>query len=74
MLVPVQGGVAQLQKRNRTILEQEAALSTVAVPSIYIYNVGRACGAASAAASSGSFPACPKGERYSEPSLFRRWC
>jgi hypothetical protein len=40
MLVPVQGGVAQLQKRNRTILEQEAALSTVVIPSVYIFNVG----------------------------------
>jgi hypothetical protein len=67
MLVPVQGGVAQLQKRNRTILEQEAALSTVVIPSVYIFNVGPRVWRGVGGGKQWVIPACPKGERFSEP-------
>jgi hypothetical protein len=66
MLVPVQGGIAQLQKRNRTILEQEAALSTIAIPTIFIFNVGPRVWRGVGGGKLWVIPACPKGARHSE--------
>jgi hypothetical protein len=67
MLVPVSGGVAQLQKRNRQILSQQAALSTVVIPSIFIFNVGPRVWRGVGGGREWIVPACPKGQRYSEP-------
>lgn len=67
MLVPVQGGVAQLQKRNRQILAQQAALSTVMIPSVYIFNVGPHEWKGVGGGRAWKIPACPKGQRYSYP-------
>lgn len=66
MLVPVQGGVAELQKRNRQILAQQAALSTVVIPNVYIFNVGPRIWRGVGGGKEWVIPACPKGERYSE--------
>lgn len=67
MLVPVQGGVANLQKRNRQILAQEAALATVEIPCVYIFNVGPRLWKGIGGGKEWTIPACPKGERYSAP-------
>lgn len=67
MLVPVQGGVQNLQKRNRTILEQQAALATVEIPSVYIFNVGPRVWRGVGGGKEWIIPACPRGARYSEP-------
>lgn len=74
MLVPVQGGVANLQKRTRTIFEQEAALSTVDIPKVYIFNVGprewRGIGGGRAY----KVPSCKPGQSYSEPVEISSLC
>lgn len=67
MLVPVSGGVANLQKRNRQIHEQEAALSTIVIPSIYIFNVGPRAWRGVGGGKSYVIPACPKDRAYSDP-------
>jgi len=67
MLVPVQGGVASLQKRNRQILSQQAALSTVTIPSVYIFNVGPRVWRGVGGGKEWVIPACPKGDLYSRP-------
>lgn len=75
MLVPVAGGVAELQKRVRNIHQQEAALSTVAIPSVYIFNVGPREWRNRVAAGKGyTIPACPSGELYSEPVTIPTLC
>lgn len=67
MLVPVQGGVANLQKRRRMIQQQRASLAAVKIPSVYIFNVGPKewCGVGGGAGF--TIPACPKGKEYSKP-------
>lgn len=67
MLVPVQGGVAQLQKRNRTFLTQQAMLATVSIPSVYIFSVGVREWRGVGGGREWVIPACPKGQRYSDP-------
>jgi hypothetical protein len=67
MLVPVQGGVAQLQKRNRQILSQQAALSTIPIPNVYIFNVGPRVWRGVGGGKQWIIPACPKGELYGAP-------
>lgn len=68
MLVPVQGGVATLQKRNRQIQMQEAGLRSVKLPSVYIFNVSRReFRNRIGAGKSYVIPACRPGEMYSEP-------
>jgi hypothetical protein len=68
MLVPVQGGVESLQKRNRSIQMQEAALSTVTLPSVFIFNVSqRAFPGRVGAGKTYNIPACKPGEDYSDP-------
>ncbi len=67
MLVPVQGGVENLQKRNRQIQMQEAGLRTVKLPSIYIFNVSRReFRNRIGAGKNYTIPACQPGEEYSE--------
>src|SRR5579871_5394572 len=66
MLVPVQGGTATLGKRNRTIHDQEAAIATVGLPNVYIYNVGPREWKGVGGGKEYKIPACPKGARYSE--------
>ena len=66
MLVPVQGGVAQLQKRNRTIHEAEANLALVPLPQVYIFNVGPKEWKGVGGGKEWKIPACPKNARYSE--------
>lgn len=68
MLVPVQGGVANLQKRNRTIHDAEAQLATIPIPEIFIFNVGpREWRDRPAAGKMYTIPACEPGADYSEP-------
>lgn len=75
MLVPVQGGVASLQKRNRTIHYQEAAMRTVHLPSVYIFNVSRReFRNRIGAQKSYNIPACEPGENYSEPVVIPSLC
>lgn len=74
MLVPVQGGVANLQKRNRQIHEQEAALATVTIPSVYIFNVGPRVWRGVGGGKSYMIPACPKDRAYSEPVVISALC
>ena len=66
MLVPVQGGVENLQKRNRQIHMQEAGLATVELPEVYIFNVGRHEWKGIGAGKSYMIPACKAGEPYSQ--------
>jgi hypothetical protein len=74
MLVPVQGGVANLQKRNRQIFEQQAALSTVVVPDVYIFNVGPREWRGIGGGKSYVIPPCPKGREYSDPVAISALC
>jgi hypothetical protein len=74
MLVPVQGGVAALQKRNRTIHEQEAALATIDLPMVYIFNVGLREWRGVGGGKEWVIPACPKGARHSEPVAIPTLC
>jgi hypothetical protein len=67
MLVPVQGGVENLQKRTRPIFEQQAALSTVEIPCVYIFNVGPRKWKGVGGGKEYIVPACPPGREYSEP-------
>lgn len=68
MLVPVQGGVENLQRRNRQIFMQEAGLRSVTLPLVYIFNISnRKFTNRIGAGKSYTIPACPKGQRYSEP-------
>jgi hypothetical protein len=67
MLVPVRGGIENLQKRNRPILAQQAALSTIAIPSVYIFNVGPRIWRGVGGGKQWVIPACPEGQRYSDP-------
>jgi hypothetical protein len=67
MLVPVQGGITQLQKRNRTIHEAEANLALVDLPQVYIFNVGPKEWRGVGGGKSYTIPPCKKGQRYSEP-------
>jgi hypothetical protein len=74
MLVPIQGGVANLQKRNRQIFEQEAALATVEIPSVYIFNVGPRKWTGVGGGKSYTIPPCPKDRAYSDPIEVSRLC
>jgi hypothetical protein len=67
MLVPVSGGVAQLQKRNRTYPQQVAMLATVPMPSVYIFSVGLREWRGVGGGRQFVIPPCPKGKRYSDP-------
>lgn len=70
MLVPVSGGVANLQKRNRVIFDAQAQLQSIPIPNVYIYNVGREAWPNRVGAGKGyNIPACPKGEEYSKPII-----
>lgn len=75
MLVPVQGGLATLGKRNRSIHQQEAALATVEIPKVYIFNIWkRQWRNRSAAGKSYNIPACPANREYSEPIAVPSLC
>jgi len=74
MLVPVQGGVAQLQKRNRTIHEAEANLALVDLPQVFIFNVGPREWRGVGGGKEWKIPACPKGTRYSAPVALPMLC
>lgn len=66
MLVPVQGGVENLQKRNRMIHMQQAGLRSVSLPSIYIFNVSQRDFHNRIGAGKGyTIPACKAGEEHS---------
>lgn len=68
MLVPVQGGVASLNKRTRQIHNQSAMLRNVAIPSVFIFNVGpKEHRNRIGAGRSYNIPACPAGKSHSEP-------
>lgn len=71
MLVPVQGGVENLQKRNRQIQMQEAGLKTVNLPKIYIFNVSQRQHEGIGAGKKYNIPACPRGEKYSKPLVIK---
>jgi hypothetical protein len=72
MLVPVQGGVENLQKRNRQIHMQEAGLRSVKLPEIYIFNVSRReFPNRAAAGKTYTIKACKPGEKYSEPVVIK---
>jgi hypothetical protein len=65
MLVPVRGGIENLQKRNRPILAQQAALATIDIPAVYIFNVGPRVWRGAGGGREWVIPACPKGARHS---------
>lgn len=67
MLVPVQGGVTNLQKRNRTIHQHRAMMKRVAIPKLYLYNVGPKEWKGVGGGREWTIPACEPGERYSKP-------
>lgn len=67
MLVPVQGGVAALQKRNRSFPLQSAMLATLSLPSVYIFNVGLDPWKGVGGGKEWTIPAKPKNGRYSNP-------
>jgi hypothetical protein len=67
MLVPVKGGIENLQKRNRQIFLQQAGLATLEIPKVYIFNVGPREWRGVGGGKQYTIPACPPGERYSEP-------
>lgn len=67
MLVPVQGGIANLQKRHRPILQQQAALATIDIPQAYIFNVGPRVWKGVGGGKEWVVPAAKKGERYAGP-------
>lgn len=69
MLVPVKGGVTDLQKRNRTIHDQTAALELVELPNVFIYNVGPRDWKGVGGGREWTVKACPEGRRYSEPTI-----
>ena len=64
MLMPVRANATEmLRKRNRTMPAMKAALGTVKVPPVYIFNVWtRTWGEGKY-----TIPACPEGEDHSEP-------
>lgn len=66
MLFPVKGGIENLQKRNRPFLAQQAALATIEIPAVYIFNVGPRVWRGVGGGREWVIPACPKGERCSE--------
>jgi hypothetical protein len=68
MLVPMQGTVTELKKRTRTLPQMQAALNTIKVPPVYIFNIfNRAWPNRVGAGRSYSIPACEPGEAYSKP-------
>lgn len=68
MLVPVQGGVASLQRRIRNIEDAEASLQTIDIPVVYVYNVGARAWPHRVVAGKGyTIPACKPGRDYSDP-------
>jgi hypothetical protein len=72
MLVPVQGGVENLQKRNRQIHMQEAGLRSVKLPEIYIFNISRReFPNRFAAGKTYTIPACKAGAKYSKPVVIK---
>ena len=74
MLVPVQGGVANLQKRNRQIHHQEALLKRVPNPPVYIFNVGSREWRGVGGGKSYTVKPCPPDAAYSEPTLIPSLC
>lgn len=67
MLVPVQGGVANLQKRIRSIHREQAMLATVPIPKLYIFNVSqKEFRNRAAAGTNWTIPACKPGQKYSK--------
>lgn len=74
MLVPVQGGVANLQKRNRTIHQQEAALASIEIPAVYIFNVGPRKWTGIGASKTYTIDPCPSGKDYSGPVVISTLC
>lgn len=68
MLVPVQGGIENIQRRNRQIFMQQAGLASVDLPNVYIFNISRnSFPNRIGAGKTYTIPACPKGKAYSEP-------
>jgi|HubBroStandDraft_1064217.scaffolds.fasta_scaffold09152_4 hypothetical protein len=67
MLVPVSGGVAALQKRNRSFPVQSAMLKTIDIPSVFIFNVGLDPWRGVGGGREWKIPAKPKNGRYSDP-------
>jgi hypothetical protein len=74
ILVPFAGGVEALGKRNRTFPAQEAALADIPIPSVYIFNVGPRPWKGVGGGREWTIPACPKGQRYSEPVRISMIC
>jgi hypothetical protein len=74
MLVPVQGGLASLQKRNRSIHQQQAQLKRVKIPDVYIFSVGPREWRGIGGGKSFVIPACPAGRRYSDPVAIPSLC
>lgn len=69
MLVPVQGGIENLQKRKRQIHHQQALLKRVPNPPVYIFNVGPREWRGVGAGKSYVIKPCPPDRAYSEPTL-----
>ncbi len=67
MLVPVSGGVAALQKRNRSYPTQSAMLKTIRMPAVFIFNVGLDPWKGVGGGREWKIPAKPKNARYSAP-------
>lgn len=74
MLVPVSGGVANLQKRNRSIHQQEAQMKRITIPNVYVFNVGPRVWKGIGGGKSYTIPACPKGSLYSDPVVISALC
>lgn len=70
MLVPVQGGIENIQRRNRMIFMQQAGLASVDLPNVYIFNISRnVFPTRVGAGKTYTIPACAKGKAYSKPVI-----
>jgi len=66
MLVPIQGGIAELQRRVRSYPNDLAVFAGLPIPKVFIFNVGPDPWKGVGANKEYTIPACPKGERYSK--------
>jgi hypothetical protein len=67
MLVPVSGGVAALQKRNRSYPMQRAMNASIQMPQVYIFNVGLDPWKGVGGGKEWVIPARKKGTRFGGP-------
>jgi hypothetical protein len=75
MLVPVRGGVENLQKRNRTIFSLAAQLKKIPIPKVFIFNVSDRKFVNRVGGGKGyTIPACKPGREYSDPVVIDGVC